>query len=161
MPSTKQQLIALGVSALQDEVEALRRAADTTRAGAVHEEAKPENDKDTRALEQSYLARGQAQRVVQAEEALKRLRFCPVVDFDATTPIAVSALIQLEVDGAAQWVFLVTAGGGLKLDLDGRSVQLVTPEAPLGRALVGKLVGEGFELRLAGALREYEVLSVA
>ncbi|HWZ89090.1 MAG TPA: hypothetical protein VNW92_09580, partial [Polyangiaceae bacterium] len=31
--------------------------------GATHEENRPENDKDTRALEQSYLARGQAQRV--------------------------------------------------------------------------------------------------
>src|SRR5690606_34992856 len=119
-----------------------------------------ENDKDTRALEQSYLARGQALRVVEAEEALKRLRFCPLVEFDESMPIAVSALIQLEVDGAEQCVFLVTAGGGLKLELDGRRVQLVTPEAPLGRALVGKLVGESFELRLAGALREYEVLSV-
>ena len=36
--------------------------------GATHEENRPENDKDTRALEQSYLARGQAQRVVELQE---------------------------------------------------------------------------------------------
>ena len=38
----------------------LEKAQHATQAAATHEEAKPENDKDTRALEQSYLARGQA-----------------------------------------------------------------------------------------------------
>jgi len=42
-------------------------AQRTVVEGATHEENKPENDKDTRALEQSYLARGQAQRVVELQ----------------------------------------------------------------------------------------------
>src|SRR5262249_35036413 len=54
----KRQLLDL----LREQLEVLEHAHRTTHAGATHEEAKPENDKDTRALEQSYLARGQANR---------------------------------------------------------------------------------------------------
>lgn len=49
------------------------RAYEGARAGATHEEAKPENDKDTRALEQSYLARGEAARVEEQRTALAEI----------------------------------------------------------------------------------------
>jgi hypothetical protein len=55
----KQELVAL----LAADLETAERAQQAAREGATHEEAKPENDKDTRALEQSYVARGQAKRV--------------------------------------------------------------------------------------------------
>jgi hypothetical protein len=57
---TKAQLKAELVTILEGTLAGLERAHADARAGATHEEAKPENDKDTRALEQSYLARGQA-----------------------------------------------------------------------------------------------------
>ena len=46
--------------AVAADLASLQRAHRATVEGATHEEAKPENDKDTRALEQSYLARGQS-----------------------------------------------------------------------------------------------------
>ncbi|MEZ4372711.1 MAG: GreA/GreB family elongation factor [Polyangiaceae bacterium] len=156
----KAGLVAEALEQLRALLDELTRAANTTREGAVHEEAKPENDKDTRALEQSYLARGQALRVVETEAAVGRLRFMELHDFDEATPIALSALIRVEVDEKPARLFLVNAGGGLKVkDAEGE-VQLVSLEAPLGQALIGKQVGEAFELRIAGALREYEILEV-
>ncbi|HQP37789.1 MAG TPA: hypothetical protein PLI95_21545, partial [Polyangiaceae bacterium] len=62
----KQELVSL----LQRDLEVLQRAHRASQEGATHEEAKPENDKDTRALEQSYLARGQARRVDDLSSAL-------------------------------------------------------------------------------------------
>jgi len=53
-PTLKAELLAL----LAADLDTLERAHRATTEGATHEEAKPENDKDTRALEQSYLARG-------------------------------------------------------------------------------------------------------
>ena len=58
-PALKAELLAL----LGAHLETLERAHRAACEGATHEEAKPENDKDTRALEQSYLARGQAARI--------------------------------------------------------------------------------------------------
>lgn len=156
----KAALRAQALELLKGQLEELTRVANTTREGAVHEEARPENDKDTRALEQSYLARGQAQRVVETEAAVARLRFMELHSFDEGTPIALSALIRVEVDGKEQRLFLVNAGGGLRVRDAGGEVQLVSTEAPLGQALIGKEVGEAFELRIAGALREYEILEV-
>jgi transcription elongation factor GreA len=39
-------------------------------------------------------------------------------------------------------------------------VVVVTPEAPLGRALVGKTPGDVAEVKAAGGTREYEIVSV-
>ena len=44
------------VARVAEELEALERAHRAVMEAATHEEAKPENDKDTRALEQSYLS---------------------------------------------------------------------------------------------------------
>src|SRR3954465_10121616 len=63
--------------------------------GATHEENRPENDKDTRALEQSYLARGQAQRVVELQGALNQLKAMELRDFSAGAAIALGALVAL------------------------------------------------------------------
>lgn len=155
----KAALVSGALEQLRLQLEELTRAANATREGAVHEEARPENDKDTRALEQSYLARGQAQRVVETEAALQRLRFMELREFGEATPIALSALIRVEVNQREQRLFLVNAGGGIRL-MDAGEIQLVSVEAPLGQALVGKEVGEAFELRIGGALREYEILEV-
>ena len=51
---------------LRAELDQLEAAHRSALEGATHEESKPENSKDTRALEQSYLARGQALRVTDA-----------------------------------------------------------------------------------------------
>ncbi len=147
------------VQYLSDELARLRAIADTTRRGAIHEEAKPENDKDTRALEQSYLARGQAERVALAEAALQLLRFWEP-NAGPGERVALGSVVELTVDEEPRWVFMAPAGGGLRVSSGKHSVQLVTPEAPLGRALIGKQAGECFELTLAGVKREYEVLEL-
>ena len=66
----KEQLLEQLNVLLQSRVEDFTRIARETARGATHEEAKPEDDKDTRALEQTYLARGQAERVAAAEHEL-------------------------------------------------------------------------------------------
>lgn len=145
---------------LRQDLESMARAAAATREGATHEESRPENDKDTRGLEASYLARGQARRVAELEESLRLLRFVELRDFAPDDAIALSALVTLETDGATTLCFIAPAGGGSKVVVDERTVQVVTPSAPLGRALVGRQTGEAFEIFLGGSRREYEIVDV-
>lgn len=128
--------------------------ADTTEA-ATHSEAKPENDKDTRALEQSYLARGQAMRI----EALKAgIAATGVMSIAKTEVARAGALLEIEdEDGATVLYFLAPEGGGTKLK---GGVQVVTPASPLGAALMGKRDGEEVELKLAGKSRQWSVAKV-
>src|SRR5262249_3049381 len=83
-------------------IAALTATLDTARAahaaaleGATHSEARAENDKDTRGLEQSYLARGQAQRVEELSVALAATEAMVWRSFTARDAIEVSALVTV------------------------------------------------------------------
>lgn len=144
----------------------MRKAAYDAAEAATHAEAKPENDKDTRALEASYLAAGQAERVRELESALKLLVGLELRDIGPTTPICASAVITLEDDeGEHSMFFMSPHGGGVRLDLEVEggspaSVQVVTPQSPLGKALLGRLHGDVIELRGKSGLREMTIVDV-
>jgi transcription elongation GreA/GreB family factor len=158
-PELKQELLGLVSRDLETLVSALR----ATREGATHEEAKPENDKDTRALEQSYLARGQATRVEELRAAVEAISTLTTRVFDATDPVALGALATLcEADvgpTSEPVVVLVSSHGGGHQLAEGR-VRVVTPVSPLGRALIGKRVGEQLGLSTRGRERQLEIVSI-
>jgi len=159
----KDAILAAVREAIAAEHARMIAAADDARAAATHEEARPENDKDTRAIEASYLARGQAMRVEELGEMVTRLRFLQLRTFGVEDPIDLTALVTLEVDGEeVPWrALLLPVAGGVTVEVDGVEIRVLTPAAPLGRALVGKRMGDDFELRIAGRVREYVVLDVA
>jgi transcription elongation GreA/GreB family factor len=137
---------------LAEALEAAERAHKTTREGATHAEAKPENDKDTRALEQTYLARGQAMRVEELRAGMAEVRSMPVRDFAETEAASLGALVTLEEDDEERLVFLAPQGGGSLLG-EAR-VSVVTPKSPLGQALLGKRAGDDCEVTIGGRRRE-------
>lgn len=149
----KPALIRALCAQLEAEIARATESAARTREGATHEEARPENDKDTRALEASYLARGQAQRVVDLQIALKQVTFMELRDFGSDDAIDLSALVQLEADDETRWYFIAPAGGGKKLQLGETTIDVLTPQAPLGRALISRYVGDEITL----AKREWTV----
>jgi transcription elongation GreA/GreB family factor len=153
----KEELVAM----LASDLAARERAHRATREAATHEEAKPENDKDTRALEQSYLARGEALRVEEMRQGLEDVRAMAARAFRESERVALSALVSAEGEGAGDVsvFFLVPYGGGSKLA--GGAVQVVTPKSPLGRALLGKVVGDDCELVVAGKTRTLSIVAVA
>ena len=152
----KHALIRELVQSLEQEVARAIESAERTRAGATHEEARPENDKDTRALEQTYLARGQALRVVDLQQALKQVQFMEVRTFGPDDAIGISALVQLECGNETRWLLFAAAGGGRNLQHEGMTVDVITPEAPLGQALAGRYLDDEFTLRS----KEYVIVSV-
>jgi len=156
----KPSLVRALVSLLEQDIARATQAAQRTREGAVHEEARPENDKDTRALEASYLARGQAQRVVDLEQESKLLAFMSMRDFGARDAIDLGALIELESDESRKWYFLAPGAGGRSLVHEGVEIDVITPQAPLGRALIGRTLGDDFELRAAGRVRELSIVDL-
>jgi transcription elongation GreA/GreB family factor len=157
----KAALIRALCEQLEEEIARAVESAARTREGAVHEEARPENDKDTRALEASYLARGQAQRVVDLQIALKQIRFMDVRSFGPDDAVDISALVQLEADNDTRWYLISPAAGGRKLQLEAAEpVDVLTPQAPLGRALIGRYQGEEVRVGNAGRQREWTIALV-
>ena len=159
MPApTKQALKAELLARLGADLETLELAYRATREGATHEEAKPENDKDTRALEQSYLARGQAARIDELRAKIAGVAALPLRAFEGR-PVALGALVTIEENGEESMLLLAPGGGGSHL-ADG-TVQVVTSPSPLGRALLGKRAGDGVEIVLAGKARAMQIVRVA
>lgn len=138
----------------------LTHAAREAREGATHEDAKPENAKDTRAVEAAYLAGAQADRARELERVAASLASLPVKRFGPADVISASALVELDLDGASHWYFLAPQGGGVRVRVGGVDVQVVTPPSALGRELLGKSVGDVIEVRVQGATRSYEIVSV-
>jgi len=153
----KRRLVDELLDRLRSDHAALSRAQKATVAGATAEEAKSEHSKDTRALEQTYLARGQAQRVEELHEGLSRVAALPLRAFAEAEPVAVGALISIEEDGASSDILLVPFGGGIRLS---GGEQVVTPASPLGRALIGRARGDVVELVVAGRTRVIAVRAI-
>jgi hypothetical protein len=159
------ELVAQLTEALASAVRAHAAAIE----GATHAEARAENPKDTRGLEQSYLARGQAHRVAELEAGLAAVTALGVRRFAVTDPIALGALVTLDEpagspagsagDGSEPIHLLLAPHGGGSVLAGG--VQVVTPRSPLGRAVLGKRLDDEIELQLPGRQRTLIVLAIA
>jgi len=143
---------------LRSELETAEEAQRRTVEGATHEEAKPENDKDTRALEQTYLARGQAVRVKELRDGVAHVRDLAVPALPGDAAIVAGALVAVHLDDEPAFMFVSPYGGGTRLA--GGRVLVVTPGSPLGRALAGKRAGDSCEVVVQGRTREVSILGV-
>ena len=157
----KRALIAKLRDDLAGTIAVLRHAAQEAREAATHEEAKPENDKDTRAVEAAYLAGAQADRVRELERTSAALASLDLRSFGPADAISSAALVELDTDGATHWYFLAPQGGGMRVTVGGVEVQVVTPQSALGRELLGKALGAVVELKLQQKVRSYEIVGVS
>ena len=157
----KRELLKLLIEHVSADLQVMSAAQRMVVDGATHEENRPENDKDTRALEQSYLARGQAQRVVELQGAVNQLKAMELRDFSGGAVIALGALVELEDERETVRYFLAPSGGGLRLHVAGREVRVVTPQSPIGQALIGKRAGDDVDLRTPQGLTECSVATVS
>jgi transcription elongation GreA/GreB family factor len=160
-PIDKAQLLQLLVDRVSAELARVRGQAQREAEGATHEEARAEGDKDTRATEASYIARGYAERALRLEQALTQLSRLQLRDCAKAGAIQASALLELDHDGNRSIYFLVPAAGGEHLTLDSQQVQTLTPTSPLGRALLGLGVGDEAEVESPQGARSYEITALA
>ena len=141
--------------ALRDALAAAEAAHASAIEGVTHADSKQESDKDTRAIEQSYVARGVAMRV---EELRTGLADVEKMSLAGAKTIASGSLVTVEdEDGAPHRYFVAPAGGGTML---GGKVQVVTPKSPLGRALCGKRTDDDVEVVIAGKNRALTIAKV-
>ncbi len=161
MPIDKLALVVALRAQLEAEIEAMTRLARDAAAAATHEENKPENDKDMRSTEASYLAAGQAGRVRELEQAEARLGALELRAFSESDAIASTAVVTLSPERGRPIVCFVTpVSGGRRVVLDGVEIQTVTPQSPLGGALLGLSRGEEAEAPTPQGVRVYEIVRV-
>jgi transcription elongation GreA/GreB family factor len=158
----KENLLRGIVAALAADLATLTAAAKGAHAAATHEECAPDNKYDTTALEASYVAQGQANRASEIRRALERYRALDLRSFDEKTPIRLTALVTLESeDGCCRQVFVGPDAGGLKVGDGETECIVITPESPLGRALLGKVCDDEIHTGQGEARKTYTIVAVA
>lgn len=131
------------VTALEADMEVLRRAAQTAYEAATAEENIAENKYDTLGLEASYLATGQARRTAEIRQALLTYQQLLLRDYDPARGVQVSNLVILEDEqGERRRLFLGPEAAGLKIGQGDGLVTVITPRSPLGQQLVGMKVDD-------------------
>lgn len=156
----KKTLVLKFIEHLENELVALKQAAQATYEAATHEESRPENEYDTRGLEASYLAGAQAKRAGEIDEVISMLKTAQFLAFKPDQKISATAWVELISNGKKTSALLMPKGGGLSLSVEGHSVQIMTPNSILGEALLGAKAGETVEVEIHEQLREYQILSV-
>ncbi|MFN5513054.1 MAG: GreA/GreB family elongation factor [Burkholderiales bacterium] len=140
------------------QVEQAARAAHET---ATHEENIAENKYDTLGLEAAYLATGQARRAEAIRQAMVHWRQFRPLPYDASKGIQLGALVCLvDADDQQQQLFLGPDGGSMKLLCGDQFVQVISSDAPLGRAVLGKCEGDEVSMQIAASRQQFEVLRV-
>ncbi|MBL8720809.1 MAG: GreA/GreB family elongation factor [Myxococcales bacterium] len=153
----KQALIAAIRAEIAAESAEMTRLAKEAADAATHEENKPENDKDMRSTEASYLARGQADRVRELDREHAALGALDLRAFGEDDPIEAGAYIEIRAGKQITRCLLAPAGGGRKFG----GVQIVTASSPLGAALIGLSVGDEAEVPTPQGPRLYEIMKLS
>jgi len=156
--AAKLALKAALVAELETALATARAAHQAAVEGATHDDARAENAKDTRGLEQSYLARGIAQRVAELEAAVATVTKLVVRAFRDDEPVAVGALVDTEEGGAVRRFLLASHGGGITLP---GAITVLTPTSPIGRALLGKRLDDEVEVMVGDVRRLVTVTGIA
>lgn len=156
----KQAILGKICAKLAQEAENLTKGALHAHHYATDTESKSEGKYDTRGLEASYLAEGQAKLAAETHQAVAIYNALTLRNFAVGECIALTAIVELECDGERPLYFLGPKNGGVTIEHDGRLIVLITPTSPLGQMLIGKQVGDYFEMRIGGIVREVEVVAV-
>lgn len=157
----KQALRQQVLDRLAEDLLQAEQAVRVAHEAATHEENIAENKYDTLGLEAAYLATGQARRAEAIRQAMAvwgRFRPGP---YDASKGIQLGALVCLvDADERQQQLFLGPAGGSMTLGTGAQLVRVISSDAPLGQAMLGKCEGDEVSIHVATGRQQFEVLRV-
>ncbi|HCM46439.1 MAG TPA: hypothetical protein DIS98_02640 [Colwellia sp.] len=148
MPN-KKKIIEIVITELSKEYQQAIDAANDAHAAAVDDQSVAETQYDTLAIEASYLAEGQSKRVIEFKHAIDAYKALSIIEFNCDSYIALGALVQLSADlKANHWFFIGPAAGGFRCQLDEINITVISPQSPMGTALIGKQQDDDIEIIL-------------
>jgi transcription elongation GreA/GreB family factor len=146
---------------LAEDLFKVEQAVRVAHETAIHEENVAENKYDTLGLEAAYLATGQARRAEAIRQAMANWRQFQPRPYDASKGIQLGALVCLVDSNNKQLqLFLGPDGGSMKLSNGAQRIQVVSSEAPLGKAMLGKCEGDEVAIQVSPLPLQFEVLRV-
>ncbi len=144
-PLMKHALLEKIRAELRSRLERLSKAAFEAHAAATDPGSKAEGKYDTRNLEASYLAAGQARQVDELAEAVRIFESLTLPDFAVGELIDAGALVEVDLHGEVTYFLLVPTCGGIEIEHEGSELTLLTPESGLYQKILGMSAGESLD----------------
>jgi len=138
---------------------ASQAAAEIARDGATPAEKR----EDARvALEFSGLAKGQTARAARVAAEISTLDVFRPAKLAPKGPISLGAIVEVEDGEMGRTFFLAPVGAGVELTGPGGDgfLSVVTPISPIGKAVIGKRVGDTVEVMVQDEAREWTITYV-
>lgn len=152
------QLMANLAQSARTALTASEALASEARDGATPDEKR----EDARAAHQvANLGKAQDRRARQALAEIDELRAFSPPRLPAGASILLGALVEIEdaESGDGRTLFLAPVGAGVTLTGPGGDgfLSVVTPASPVGRAVMGRKVGDVVDVAVQGELREWQI----
>jgi hypothetical protein len=156
----KSTVIQLIIQHLRQSLDAGTSAARASSAAATDPDSRAENKYDTRSLEASYLARGQALRVAETSDALAAFTSLHPRSFAPSDPISEGALVELIGPDGRFFCLIGPAAGGTEVPCGDATVMVVTRSSPLGSRLLRQTAGATVEFSPGRPSSRLRIVSV-
>jgi transcription elongation GreA/GreB family factor len=145
---------------LRRSAEVAKKAGEDARAEARDGATAAEKREDARvAQENGSLAKGQLLRAHRALDDVAAVeQFKPPV-LPKAGPVALGAVVEVEDGGEGRTFFLAPVGAGVELTGPGGDgfLSVVTPASPVGKAVIGRKLGDTIEVTVRGEPREWTI----
>ena len=149
------------VEKLELELSTAVAASQQARDSATHSENIAANKYDTLAVEAAYLAHGQSMRIAELKQSIALYQHFQRPAFNSRATIALGALVCIENNQEQKRYLLIgPAAGGLSIDSEQGAIQIITPTAPLGQALMGKRVDDEVDWQINQRKESYRVMAI-
>ncbi len=156
----KTKVLNAFLDALRSELKTMKDFARSANEDATHEEAQSEDKHDTRAIEAAYLAKGQAKRVNDLEATLREFQKLLESPPQQRDRVGNGCLVKYDCDGETQESLFSTFGGGTRIELESKIIQIINPHSPLGETLEGLKVGEEVSFETKMSDKHYRILEI-
>ncbi len=157
----KHDFIQIITAYLETKLSLAVNAANKAHAAAVDDESVAETQYDTLAIEASYLAEGQSRRANEYRRAINTYQSLKFIDFNQNSQIALTALIQLSGNSDKEhWFFLGPSAGGFCFRYKNKTITVITPQSPMGMALIGKQLDDDIEVILGAIKLEHYISQI-
>lgn len=129
------------------------------RAGV---EAAREAERYQGAYGERRMALAQAARAERSFEEITALEAFHPKKLPRSAPISLGAVVEIEDEEEGRTFFLAPVGAGVELTGPGGDgfLSVVTPQSPIGRAVMGRRVGDVIDVEIRGEVREWTITYV-
>ena len=149
------------IQQLQQELDTAIAASNQAHASATDSENIPDNKYDTLALEAAYLAHGHSQRIQDLQNSVQQYRHFTQQPFNKSSSIDIGALITLEDEQLnQQQLFIGPVAGGLMIKEDQDTITVITPQTPLGQALIGKYLDDEVTINTVKTTQHFTITNI-